>query len=129
MMVQQAPNQVMDTLVVIVVEQLVLDMFVDEPLMLDEQLVIVVVEELSKAVDDTMMDCTEVVDCCSMEGFTAALAVLIIGASQSRQHGKSESDLTSHLLQSLFDVGSGRNSIVTVNTFKYHSDVLAKSHG
>ncbi|GJZ04500.1 hypothetical protein Tco_0537775 [Tanacetum coccineum] len=33
----------------------------------EEMCRIVVVEELSKAVDDTMMDCTEVVDCCSME--------------------------------------------------------------
>ncbi|GKB68742.1 hypothetical protein Tco_0930154, partial [Tanacetum coccineum] len=78
-------------------------------------------------------------------GFTAALAVLITGASQSRQHdtlvrlpmdirlkidlGKSVGDLTSHLPQSLFDVGSGRISIVTVNTFRHHSDVLAKSQG
>ncbi|GKG45253.1 hypothetical protein Tco_0495331, partial [Tanacetum coccineum] len=59
---------------------MVLDMIVNEPLVLDEQLValhivvvveemcrIVVVEELSKAVDDTVMDCTEVDDCCSME--------------------------------------------------------------
>ncbi|GKF48083.1 hypothetical protein Tco_0141334, partial [Tanacetum coccineum] len=29
----------------------------------------------------------------------------------------------------LFDVDSGRISIVTVNTKKYHSDVLAKSQG
>ncbi|GKB89054.1 hypothetical protein Tco_0961326, partial [Tanacetum coccineum] len=32
-----------------------------------------------------------------LQGFAAALAVLITGASQSRQHGKSEPDLTSHL--------------------------------
>ncbi|GJZ68811.1 hypothetical protein Tco_0632361, partial [Tanacetum coccineum] len=80
-----------------------------------------------------------------VEGFAAALAVLITRASQSRQHathvrlsmdirlkidlGKSLGDLTSHLPHSLFDVGSGRISIVTVNTFKYHSDVLAKSQG
>ncbi|GJS13279.1 hypothetical protein Tco_0407751 [Tanacetum coccineum] len=44
------------------------------------------------------------------------LAVLITKASQSRQHGKSEPDLSSHLPQSLFDVGSGRISIVIVNT-------------
>ncbi|GJY61257.1 hypothetical protein Tco_0461914 [Tanacetum coccineum] len=31
-------------------------------------------------------------------------------------------DLTSHLPQCLFDVGTGRISIVTVNTVKYHSD-------
>ncbi|GJU04874.1 reverse transcriptase domain-containing protein, partial [Tanacetum coccineum] len=75
----------------------------------------------------------------------AALAVLITGASQSRQHdtlvrllkevrlkinlGQSVSDLISYLPQNLFDVGSGRISIVTVNTFKHHSDVLAKSQG
>ncbi|GJV40770.1 hypothetical protein Tco_1419210 [Tanacetum coccineum] len=51
-----------------------------------------------------------------LQGFAAALVVLIIGASQSRQHGKSEIDLISHLPHSLFDVGSGRISIVTVNT-------------
>ncbi|GJT17101.1 hypothetical protein Tco_0875807 [Tanacetum coccineum] len=49
-------------------------------------------------------------------GFAAALAILVTRASQSRQHGKSESDLISHLPQSLFDVGSRRISIVTVNT-------------
>nr|GEU92508.1 serine/threonine protein kinase SRPK1 [Tanacetum cinerariifolium] len=46
----------------------------------------------------------------------AALVVLKTRASQSRQHSKSELDLTSHLLQSLFDVGSERISIVIVNT-------------
>ncbi|GJS13524.1 hypothetical protein Tco_0407996 [Tanacetum coccineum] len=87
-MVQQAMNQVVEILLVIVVEQLVFNMFVDEPLVPDEQLVqstiddelvlhmivvveemcsILVVEELSKVVDDTVMDCTEVDDCCSME--------------------------------------------------------------
>ncbi|GJR33940.1 hypothetical protein Tco_1209624 [Tanacetum coccineum] len=60
---------------------------------------------------------------------SGALAVLITGASQSRQHDKSESDLTSHLLQSLFDVGTSRISIITMNTVKYHSDVLARSQG
>nr|GEV25906.1 retrovirus-related Pol polyprotein from transposon TNT 1-94 [Tanacetum cinerariifolium] len=49
-------------------------------------------------------------------GFVAALSILITEASQSRQHGKSEPDLTSHLLQSLFDGGSGRNSIAIVST-------------
>nr|GEW52015.1 hypothetical protein [Tanacetum cinerariifolium] len=48
----------------------------------------------------------------SLAGFTAALDVLITGASQSRQHDKSES--------SLFDVGSGRISIIIVNT-KYET--------
>ncbi|GJV41949.1 hypothetical protein Tco_1420389 [Tanacetum coccineum] len=36
------------------------------------------------------------------------------------------SDLTSHLPQCLFDVSTSRISIVTVNTMKYHSDVLAR---
>ncbi|GJR02723.1 reverse transcriptase domain-containing protein [Tanacetum coccineum] len=38
-------------------------------------------------------------------------------------------DLTNHLPQSLFDVGSRRISIETMNTFRHHSDVLAKSQG
>ncbi|GJT68911.1 hypothetical protein Tco_1020391 [Tanacetum coccineum] len=59
------------------------------------------------------------------QGFAAAQAVLITGASQSRQHGKSESDLTSHPPQSLFDVGSRRIAIVTGNTLS----VLAISQG
>ncbi|GKA48043.1 chaperone protein ClpD, chloroplastic [Tanacetum coccineum] len=46
--------------------------------------------------------------------FAAALAVLNTEASQSRQHDMSEPDLTSHLSQSLLDVGSRRISIVTV---------------
>ncbi|GKA09858.1 uncharacterized mitochondrial protein-like protein [Tanacetum coccineum] len=78
-------------------------------------------------------------------GFAAALAILITRASQSRQHdtlvrlpmdirfkidlGKSVGDLTSHLSQSLFDIGSGRISIVTLNTFRYHSNVLAIPQG
>ncbi|GJX49560.1 hypothetical protein Tco_0276405 [Tanacetum coccineum] len=86
-------------------------------------------------------------------GFAAALAVLVTGASQSRQHGKSESDsyyLSDYVVnsftgtslihielhhrffpvdtslihiesrksptKSLFDVGSSRISIFTVNT-------------
>ncbi|GJS38942.1 retrovirus-related pol polyprotein from transposon TNT 1-94 [Tanacetum coccineum] len=40
------------------------------------------------------------------------LLALFIETSQSRQHDKSESDLTSHLPHSLFDVGSRRISIV-----------------
>ncbi|GJR85357.1 hypothetical protein Tco_0209368 [Tanacetum coccineum] len=93
MMVQQAVNQVKETLLVIVVEQLVVDMnVVDEPLVLNGPLVldeklalsmivdelmlhmVVVVEEmckitkeLVKAVGDTMMNCIKVDDCCSME--------------------------------------------------------------
>ncbi|GJZ34282.1 putative reverse transcriptase domain-containing protein [Tanacetum coccineum] len=81
-------------------------------------------------------------------GFAAALAVLVTGASQSRQHGKSESDSyylsdesSNSLLDQnrysvdtslihkefrksptaeLFDVDSGRISIVIVNTKEYH---------
>ncbi|GJV06121.1 hypothetical protein Tco_1343777 [Tanacetum coccineum] len=53
-------------------------------------------------------------------GFTAALAVLITGASQSRQHESGKSPTVE-----LFDVNSRRISIVTVNTKEYHSDVLA----
>ncbi|GJX17552.1 probable calcium-binding protein CML36 [Tanacetum coccineum] len=53
-------------------------------------------------------------------GFAAVLAVLVTGASQSRQH-ESRKPPT----KSLFDVGSRRISIVTVNTKEYHSDVLA----
>ncbi|GKC45483.1 hypothetical protein Tco_1063205, partial [Tanacetum coccineum] len=83
----------------------------------------------------------------------AALAVLVIRASQSRQHDtlvrlpmdiRLKIDLrksvdvlmslihiecTSHLPQFLFDVGTGRISIITVNTVRYHSDVLAISQG
>ncbi|GJZ75202.1 retrovirus-related pol polyprotein from transposon TNT 1-94 [Tanacetum coccineum] len=60
------------------------------------------------------------------------LAVLVTGASQSRQHVitssfhiKSRKSPT----KSLFDVGLSRISIVTVNTEKYHLDVLARSQG
>ncbi|GJR35466.1 hypothetical protein Tco_1211150 [Tanacetum coccineum] len=53
-------------------------------------------------------------------GFAAALAVLVTGASQSRQHESRKSPT-----KSLFDVGSRRISIFTVNTKEYHSDVLA----
>ncbi|GKD72194.1 hypothetical protein Tco_1330476 [Tanacetum coccineum] len=56
-------------------------------------------------------------------------AVLVTGASQNRQHGKSESNRTSHLSQCLFDVGTGRISTVIVNIVRYHSDVLAISQG
>ncbi|GKC17915.1 mutator type transposase, partial [Tanacetum coccineum] len=53
-------------------------------------------------------------------GFAAALAVLVTRASQSRQH-ESRKPPTAEL----FDVDSGRISIVIVNTKEYHSDVLA----
>ncbi|GJV91554.1 hypothetical protein Tco_1539367, partial [Tanacetum coccineum] len=84
MMVQQGPNQVKETLLVIFVEQLVVDMIVvDAPLVLNEQLVLsmiidelvlhmdVVVEEicrivkqLVKAIGDIVMDYIKVDDCC-----------------------------------------------------------------
>ncbi|GJZ86527.1 hypothetical protein Tco_0658137 [Tanacetum coccineum] len=48
-----------------------------------------------------------------------ALAVLVTGVSQSRQHESRKSPTAE-----LFDVDSGRISIVTVNTKEYHSDVL-----
>ncbi|GJU83281.1 hypothetical protein Tco_1285646 [Tanacetum coccineum] len=54
------------------------------------------------------------------QGFAAALAVLVTGASQSRQHESRKSPT-----KSFFDVVSRRISIVTVNTKEYHSDVLA----
>ncbi|GJZ59523.1 hypothetical protein Tco_0615339 [Tanacetum coccineum] len=84
MKVQQDLSQVVEILLVIVDEEQVLGMIVDEPMVFDEQLVLdmiadervlykfVVVEEmcriveqLMKDVDDTVMDCTEVDDCCS----------------------------------------------------------------
>ncbi|GKA28496.1 hypothetical protein Tco_0714741 [Tanacetum coccineum] len=49
-----------------------------------------------------------------------ALVILVTGPSQSRQHESRKSPT-----KSLFDVGSRRISIVTVNTKEYHSDVLA----
>ncbi|GJW20747.1 retrovirus-related pol polyprotein from transposon TNT 1-94 [Tanacetum coccineum] len=52
--------------------------------------------------------------------FAAALAVLVTGASQSKQNESCEPPTAE-----LFDVDSGRISIVTVNTKEYHSDVLA----
>ncbi|GJT44558.1 hypothetical protein Tco_0953273 [Tanacetum coccineum] len=48
------------------------------------------------------------------------LLVLITGTSQSRQHESRKSPT-----KILFDVGSRRIYIVTVNTKEYHSDVLA----
>ncbi|GJQ95626.1 hypothetical protein Tco_0006765 [Tanacetum coccineum] len=82
MMVHQDLNQVVETLLVIVDEQLVLDMIVDEQLVLDmianelvlnmvvvmeEMCRIVFVEELLKTGNCTKVDCIEVDDCCSME--------------------------------------------------------------
>ncbi|GJT25969.1 retrovirus-related pol polyprotein from transposon TNT 1-94 [Tanacetum coccineum] len=69
-------------------------------------------------------------------GFAAALAVLVTGASQSRQHESHHRffPVDTSLIhiesrksptKSLFDVGSRRISIFTVNTKEYHSDVLA----
>ncbi|GJY14721.1 putative reverse transcriptase domain-containing protein [Tanacetum coccineum] len=60
-------------------------------------------------------------------GFAAVLAILVTEASQSRQlvetsliHIESRKPPTVEL----FDVDSGRISIITVNTKEYHSDVL-----
>ncbi|GJR28745.1 hypothetical protein Tco_1104977 [Tanacetum coccineum] len=69
-------------------------------------------------------------------GFAAALAVLVTGASQSRQHKSHHRffPVDTSLIhiesrksptKSLIDVGSRRISIFTVNTKEYHSDVLA----
>ncbi|GJX77658.1 hypothetical protein Tco_0324469 [Tanacetum coccineum] len=69
-------------------------------------------------------------------GFAAALAVLVTRASQSRQHESHHRffPVDTSLIhiesrksptKSLFDVGSRRISIFTVNTKEYHSDVLA----
>ncbi|GJU72712.1 hypothetical protein Tco_1264117 [Tanacetum coccineum] len=86
MTVQQDLNQVVKTLLVLVVEQLVLNKIVDKPLLLDEQLVqrkiddemvlhmsVVVeemcrtVEQLVKPIGDIVIDCTKVDDYCSMK--------------------------------------------------------------
>ncbi|GJY47071.1 hypothetical protein Tco_0436134 [Tanacetum coccineum] len=56
------------------------------------------------------------------------LLVLIIETSQSRQHVDTSLiriESRKSPTKSLFDVGSRRVSIVTVNTKEYHSDVLA----
>ncbi|GKA16548.1 hypothetical protein Tco_0696295 [Tanacetum coccineum] len=58
------------------------------------------------------------------KGFAAVLAVLVIEASQSRQHESCKSPTAE-----LFDVDSGRSSIITVNTKEYHYDVLARLQG
>ncbi|GKB53500.1 hypothetical protein Tco_0904253 [Tanacetum coccineum] len=64
-----------------------------------------------------------------MEGFAVVLAVLVIGASQSRQRDKSESDKSCKSPTAvLSDDDIGRISIVTVNTKEYHSDVLTGLH-
>ncbi|GJZ37475.1 hypothetical protein Tco_0583666 [Tanacetum coccineum] len=55
-----------------------------------------------------------------LELSSSALAVLVTGASQSRQHESRKSPTAK-----LFDVDYGRPFIVTVNTKEYHSDVLA----
>ncbi|GJZ72425.1 hypothetical protein Tco_0636276 [Tanacetum coccineum] len=71
-----------------------------------------------------------------VEGFAAALAVLVTGASQSRQHESHHRffPVDTSLIhiesrkpptKSLIYVGSRRISIFTVNTKEYHSDVLA----
>ncbi|GJX23897.1 retrotransposon protein, putative, ty1-copia subclass [Tanacetum coccineum] len=58
------------------------------------------------------------------QGFTAILAVLVTGASQSRQHKSCKSSIAV-----LFDDVTGMISIVTVNIKEYHSNVLARSQG
>ncbi|GKD43739.1 hypothetical protein Tco_1268384 [Tanacetum coccineum] len=60
------------------------------------------------------------------------LLVLITGTSQSRQHVDTSLihiEPRQSPTGSLFDVGSSRISIITVNTREYHSDVLAESQG
>ncbi|GJX46060.1 hypothetical protein Tco_0271250 [Tanacetum coccineum] len=60
------------------------------------------------------------------------LLVLIIGASQSRQHvdiSLIHIESRKPFSKSLFDVDSSRISIVIVNTKEHHSDVLAVSQG
>ncbi|GKF39271.1 hypothetical protein Tco_0119332, partial [Tanacetum coccineum] len=61
MMVQHDLNQVVEIPMVIVDEQIMLDMIVDEPMVLDEQL------ELLKTVDCTEVDYTKVEDCYRMK--------------------------------------------------------------
>ncbi|GJW98264.1 reverse transcriptase domain-containing protein [Tanacetum coccineum] len=58
----------------------------------------------------------------------AALAILVTGASQSRQHVDTSLihiESRKPPIAELYDVDSGRIYIVTVNTKEYHSDVLA----
>ncbi|GJT40699.1 hypothetical protein Tco_0940564 [Tanacetum coccineum] len=63
----------------------------------------------------------------SLTGFSQAAysGVLDYGASQSRQHHLIHIESRKSPTKSLFDVGSRRISIFTVNTKEYHSDVLA----
>ncbi|GKG27369.1 hypothetical protein Tco_0403072, partial [Tanacetum coccineum] len=66
-------------------------------------------------------------------GFTAVLTVLVIGASQSRQHVDTSLihiESRNSPTKSLFDAGSSRISIFIVNTLvslrfsgKYHNDI------
>ncbi|GJU24985.1 hypothetical protein Tco_1163606 [Tanacetum coccineum] len=62
-------------------------------------------------------------------GFAAVLAILITGASQSRQHGSIHIESCKLPTAKLFDVESERISFIIVNTKEYHSDVLARSQG
>ncbi|GJZ60731.1 hypothetical protein Tco_0616547 [Tanacetum coccineum] len=91
------------------------------------------VESLEDEIDELESDKAEF---SNMFGFAAALAVLVTGASQSRQHESHHRffPVDTSLIhiesrksptKSLFDVGSRRISIFTVNTKEYHSDVLA----
>ncbi|GJU85007.1 hypothetical protein Tco_1292553 [Tanacetum coccineum] len=93
--------------------------------------------ERTAAVEDAaMMACIMAAVIVMVKGFAAALAVLVTGASQSRQHESHHRffPVDTSLIhiesrksptKSLFDVGSRRISIFTVNTKEYHSDVLA----
>ncbi|GKA41306.1 putative ribonuclease H-like domain-containing protein [Tanacetum coccineum] len=87
------------------------------------------------ATSSTEAEYVAATSCCG-QGFAAALAVLVTGASQSRQHESHHRffPVDTSLIhiesrksptKSLFDVGSRRISIFTVNTKEYHSDVLA----
>ncbi|GJU08052.1 uncharacterized mitochondrial protein-like protein [Tanacetum coccineum] len=85
-----------------------------------------------------MKSTTGVLEPCIL-GFAAALAVLVTGASQSRQHESHHRffPVDTSLIhiesrksptKSLFDVGSRRISIFTVNTKEYHSECSGNYH-
>ncbi|GJU19525.1 hypothetical protein Tco_1152867 [Tanacetum coccineum] len=63
------------------------------------------------------------------KGFTTVLAILVTETSQSRQHVNTTSIHIESCMSPtavLFDVDTGRISIVTVNTKEYHYDVLTR---
>ncbi|GJY96643.1 hypothetical protein Tco_0513553 [Tanacetum coccineum] len=74
----------------------------------------------SSEIAEDLIDLSFVIMNLTLWGFAAALAVLVTEASQSRQHESRKSPT-----KSLFNLGSRRISIFTVNTKEYHSDVLA----